>query len=81
MWAIRILLAITAIAWADRLTAREYAPSSDVALSRPQTPLYDQERLVPCLTPQEALPAIVWILRDKEGNVLIIGSMEIRQRC
>lgn len=81
MWAARVFLAVLAIAWADRLSAKQYQPETDMAFFRPEKPVEKLRQSVPCLTPPERPKRVLWLLRDQDGNIIIAGSTVIRRRC
>lgn len=81
MWTARVFLAVLAIAWADRLTAREYQPETEMAFIRPERPVQRIQPVAPCLMPSERTKRVTWVVQDKDGNILIIGSQIVRQRC
>lgn len=81
MWAARVFFAVLAIAWADRLSARQYEPETETAFIRPERPVQRVKTSVPCLMPPERPKRVTWVVRDKDGNILIIGSQIVRQRC
>jgi len=81
MWAARVFLAVLAIAWTDRLSARQYKPETEAAFFRPELPVEKLRSSVPCLRPPERPRRVTWAVRDADGNVLIIGSQIIRERC
>jgi len=81
MWAAKVFCAVLAIAWADRLSARQYEPETEAAFFLPEKPLQRVPSSVPCLRPPERPKPVVWVVRGKDGNILIIGSQIVRQRC
>lgn len=82
MWAAKVFFAVLAIAWADRLSARQYEPEQrEALLIRPEKPLQRVPSSVPCLRPPERPKRVTWVVRDADGNILIIGSQIVRQRC
>lgn len=81
MWAARVFLAVLAIAWADRLSARQYQPETDMALFRPENSAQRVKPAVPCLMPPERPKRVTWVVRDRDGNIIIAGSRIIRERC
>ena len=81
MWAAKVFFAFLAIACADRLSARQYEPETEAAFFRPELPVERLRQPVPCLRPPERPKPVVWVVRDKDGNILIIGSQIVRQRC
>lgn len=81
MWAARVFFAVLAIAWADRLSARQYEPETEAAFFRPELPVEKLRQSVPCLRPPERPKRVTWVVRDADGNILIIGSQIVRQRC
>lgn len=81
MWAARVFLAVLAIAWADRLSARQYQPETETAFIRPTLPVQKLRQSVPCLMPPERPRRVTWVVRDRDGNIIIAGSRIIRERC
>lgn len=81
MWAARVFLAFLAIAWAGRLSAKQYQPETETAFIRPEMPAQKLRQSVPCLMPPERPKRVTWVVRDRDGNILIIGSQIVRQRC
>ena len=80
MWAARVLLTFLAIASPSQ--ARDYLPDTREALAiRPEMPVQRVKPSVPCLTPPEKAKLVTWVIRDKHGNVLVVGSQMVRQRC
>lgn len=81
MWAARAFLAVLAIAWADRLSAKQYQPETETAFIRPEMPVQKLRQSVPCLMPPERPKRVTWVVRDRDGNIIIAGSRIIRERC
>lgn len=81
MWAAKVFLAVLAIAWADRLSAKQYQSETETAFIRPTLPVQKLRQSVPCLMPPERPKRVTWVVRDRDGNILIIGSQIVRQRC
>lgn len=82
MWAARVFLAVLAIAWADRLSARQYQPEQrEALLIRPTLPVEKLRPSVPCLMPPERPKRVVGTIRDRNRNLLLVGSQIVRQRC
>lgn len=81
MWAARVFLAVLAIAWADRLSAKQYQPETETAFIRPENPVQRVKPHVPCLRPPERPRVEWWMLVGPNGETLIIGAHEVRQRC
>lgn len=83
MWAAKVFLAVLAIAWADRLShAKEYQPETrEALLIPPERPVQRVKPSVPCLMPPERPKRVVWVVRDRGGNIIIAGSRIIRERC
>lgn len=52
-----------------------------VQQDRPATPLEREVGTVPCLRPPERPRAVWWMLVGPNGETLIIGAHEVRQRC
>ena len=48
---------------------------------RPAKPLEREVGTVPCLRPHERQRAVWWMLVGPNGETLIIGAHEVRQRC
>lgn len=53
----------------------------DTRQDRPTTPLEREAGTVPCLRPPEHPRAVWWMLVGPNGEMLIIGAHEVRQRC
>lgn len=49
--------------------------------ARPTMPLEREVGTVPCLRPPERPRAVWWMLIGPNGEMLIIGAHEVRQRC
>lgn len=82
MWAAKVFLAVLAIAWADRLSAREYQPEErEALLIRPEKPLQRVSPPTTCLDRPKPATVITWEIRDASGNVIDAGAMVIRRRC
>jgi|GEM_PF-6990858 len=81
MWAARVFFAFLAIAWADRLSAKQYQQETDIAFIRPELPVQKLRQSVPCLNPPERTKRVTWVLRAKDGTILIIGAVDVRQMC
>ena len=72
-----IVVTLTSIA-----LAKEYQPEArEALLIRPTLPVQRVKPPVPCLRAPERPKLITWQIRDKDGNVIIIGSQIVRQRC
>lgn len=52
-----------------------------VQQDRPATPLEREAGTVPCLRPPERHRVGWWMLVGPNGETLIIGAHEVRQRC
>ncbi len=81
MWAARVFFAVLAIAWADRLSARQYEPETETAFFRIEMPVQRVRPSAPCLMPPERPKRVVWVVRDRDGNIIIAGSRIIREKC
>ena len=86
MWTFRFLLIVTV--WTigllslERAFAKEYQPDTrEALLFRPERPVERVQPSTPCLTPPERPKRVMWLLRDESGNVIIIGTRTIRERC
>jgi hypothetical protein len=75
-------LCIAALAYSLAANAAQYKPTTEEALLiRPERPVERIQSSVPCLRPAERPKRVLWVLRDKDGNVLIAGSQIVRARC
>lgn len=82
MWAARVFLAVLAIAWPDRLSAREYRPEGrEALLIRPEKPLQRVSPPTTCLDRPKPATVVTWEIRDASGNVIEAGTIFIRRRC
>lgn len=80
MWPARLVLAFLALTPAAH--AVEYQPDTrEALLIRPERPVQKLRQSVPCLTPPERPKRVTWIVRAKDGTILIIGAVDVRQRC
>lgn len=50
-------------------------------LIRPQTPLYEQERIVPCLDRRDPVTLHEYYLEGPGGQRIPVGYEAIRKRC
>ncbi len=76
------LCIIAALAYSIAANAAQYKPTTEEALLiRPERPVERVQSSVPCLRPAERPKRVLWVLRDKDGNILIAGSQIIRERC
>lgn len=48
---------------------------------RPQTPLYEQERIVPCLDRRDPVTLHEYYLEGQGGQRIQVGYEAIRKRC
>lgn len=53
----------------------------DTRQDRPTMPLEREAGTVPCLRQPERPRAVWWMLVGPNGEMLIIGAHEVRQRC
>lgn len=61
---------------------KEYQPDTrEALLIRPERPVQRAQPSVPCLTPPERPKRVTWVVRAKDGTVIIIGAIDVRQRC
>lgn len=75
-------LCIAALAYALAANAAQYKPTTEEALLiRPERPVERVQTSVPCLRPPERPKRVVWVLRDKDGSILIAGAQIVRERC
>lgn len=80
MWAARVFVAVFAMT--SSAHAVEYKPDARETIAiRPEKPVQRVSPAVPCLTPPERPKRILWLLRDENGNVIIIGTGTTRERC
>ena len=75
-------LCIAGLAYSLAANAAPYEPTTEEALLvRPERPVERVQTSVPCLRPAERPKRVTWVLRGKDGNILIAGSQIIRERC
>lgn len=86
MWTLRLVLIVTV--WTigllslERALAVEYKPDTREALAiRPERPVERLQQPIPCLTPPERPKRVTWVVRAKDGTIIIIGAVDVRQRC
>lgn len=78
-----ILMAVASLSSADRLAhAKEYQPEQrEALLIRPEMRVEKLRQSIPCLMPPERTKRVTWVVRAKDGTILIIGAIDVRQRC
>lgn len=81
MWAAKVFFAVLAIAWADRLSAKEYQPSPEIAFFRPENPVQRISRPQTCMDAEKPPTRIQWRIEDGKGNVIEAGMVVVRRRC
>lgn len=75
-------LCIAGLAYSLAAHATQYKPSTEEALLiRPERPVERVQASVPCLRPPERPKRVTWVIRDANGNILIIGAQIVRERC
>ena len=81
MWAARIFIAVFAIAWVDRLAAKETPPETDMALTRPEKPAYRIPKPSECTSSQKRIERVTLQIQDANGKVTYSQVFEVVKGC